>query len=216
MFKDRKDAGKRLAKALTKYKNGNTIILAIPRGGVEVGFEVAKHLGVNFNLLISRKLPLPYNPESGFGAISEDGSTFIFKEADMWLSAGEIERIKAEQSEEIKSRIQNLRGGEPLPDISDKKVVLVDDGLAMGSTIRASIMYCKNQEAFKIIVAVPVAGTRVVKEISKLVDDIVVLEQPTDFRAVAQVYENWHDVSDEEVLNILKEWKSHLKKNETI
>ncbi len=216
MFKNRKDAGKRLAKALTKYKNGNTIILAIPKGGVEVGFEVAKHLGVNFDLLISRKLPLPYNPESGFGAISEDGSTFIFKEADTWLSAGEIERIKAEQSEEIKRRIQNLRGGKPLPDISDKKVILVDDGLAMGSTIRASIMYCKNQEAFKIIVAVPVAGTRVVKEIGKLVDDIVVLEEPTDFRAVAQVYENWHDVSDEEVLNILKEWKSHLKKNETI
>jgi len=213
LFKDRKGAGKKLAKALEKYKNGKAMVLAIPRGGVEVGFEVAKYLGADFNLLISRKLPFPYNPESGFGAISEDGSTFIFNQAGVWLPAGEIEEIKERQYQEIKRRIIKLRGSKPLPDISKRTVILVDDGLAMGSTMRASIKYCQNQGAGKIVVAVPVASSQVAREISGLVDELVVLKKPVNFRAVAQVYQDWYDVPDEEVLAVLRQWEKYRQNN---
>jgi len=213
LFADRKDAGRKLAKALDGYKDKDVIVLAVPKGGVEVGFEVAKHLNADFYLLISRKLPFPYNPESGFGAISEDGSTFIFNEAATWLSAGETEEIKEKQIQEIKRRINKLRGSKPLPDISNKTVILVDDGLAMGSTMRASIKYCRNQRAGSIIVAVPVSSMRVYKEISRMVDEIVVLEMPPDFMAVAQVYENWYDVSDDEVVDIMRQWERFKQGN---
>lgn len=204
MFEDRKDAGEKLAKALEKYKNKNVLVLAIPKGGVEVAYEVAKHLNADFSLLISRKLPLPDNPESGFGAIAEDGSAFISEDAELLLSKDEIDKIKIEQIQEIKRRIKVLREGKSLPEISKRTVILIDDGLAMGSTMRAAIELCKKKKAGKIIVAVPVSSKNVKQEIGKLVDEIIVLETPEFFQAVAQVYKNWYDVSDEEVFEIMK------------
>ena len=206
MFIDRKDAGQKLAKALEKYKDRDTMILAIPRGGVEVAYEVAKYLNADLDLLISRKLPFPDNPEAGFGAIAEDGSTFLFDDAYKWLTKDQIRIIKSEQIEEIKRRIEVLRNGFTLPDISNRIVILVDDGLAMGSTMRAAIALCKNNKVKKIIVAVPVSGDRVIREINNLVDEIVVLEVPPFFQAVAQVYRNWHDITDREVIEILNKW----------
>lgn len=207
MFEDRKDAGKKLAEALEKYKNKGVLVLAIPRGGVEVGYQIAKYLNADFSILISRKLPFPYNPESGFGAIAEDGSTFIFEDAERWLSKQTIAEVVKEQKQEIIRRIAVLRKNKPLPEITDRIVILVDDGIAMGSTMRASIMLCKNKGAGKIIVAVPVSGKDMAKEIEKIVDEIVVLEKPQFFQAVAQVYRNWYDVSDKEVLEIMERWK---------
>lgn len=102
MFEDRKDAGEKLARALEKYKDKKVLVLAVPRGGVEVGYQVAQHLNADLSLLISRKLPFPDNPEAGFGAIAEDGSTFIFEDAEAWLSEGVIDRIKKEQIERLK------------------------------------------------------------------------------------------------------------------
>jgi predicted phosphoribosyltransferase len=215
MFIDRKDAGQKLARALEKYKGKNVMVLAIPRGGVEVAYEVAKYLNADLDLLISRKLPYPDNPEAGFGAIAEDGSTFIFDEVYRWLTEDEIREIETEQIEEIKRRIEVLRQGFPLPDLKDRIVILVDDGLAMGSTIRAAISLCKNNKVKRIIVAVPVSGDRVAREINNLVDEIVVLEMPPFFQAVAQVYVNWHDVTDIEVTEIINKWhkrKKELKK----
>ncbi len=207
MFEDRKDAGKKLAKALEKYKNKGVLVLAVPRGGVEVGYQIAKYLNADFSILISRKLPFPYNPESGFGAIAEDGSTFIFEDAGKWLSKQTIDEIVKEQKQEIRRRIAVLRKNKSLPIIADRIVILVDDGIAMGSTMRASIMLCKNKGAGKIIVAVPVSGEDTAKEIEKTVDEIVVLEKPQFFQAVAQVYRNWYDVSDKEVLETMERWK---------
>jgi predicted phosphoribosyltransferase len=207
MFEDRKDAGRKLAKALEKYKNKGVLVLAIPRGGVEVGYQIAKYLNADFSILISRKLPFPYNPESGFGAIAEDGSTFIFEDAERWLSKQTIAEVVKEQKQEIKRRIAVLRKNKPLPEITDRIVILVDDGIAMGSTMRASIMFCKNKGAGKIIVAAPVSGEDTAKEIEEMVDEIIVLEKPQFFQAVAQVYRNWYDVSDEEVLEIVERWK---------
>ncbi len=206
MFIDRKDAGQKLARALGKYKSKNVIVLAIPRGGVEVAYEVTKYLNSELALLISRKLPYPDNPEAGFGAIAEDGSTFISDDIYNWLSEDEIKEIESEQIEEIKRRIKVLRGDSPLPNLRNRIVILVDDGLAMGSTMRAAIALCKKKEAKRIIVAVPVSGDIVVREINDLVDEIVVLETPPFFRAVAQVYINWHDVTDREVIEIINKW----------
>jgi len=208
MFKDRKEAGEKLAKRLEKYKNKRVLVLAIPKGGVEVGYEVAKYLNADFSLVISRKLPLPYNPEAGFGAIAEDGSSFIFDWAEKELSKSEIEKIKKQQKSEIKRRIKVLRKGKPLPKISGRIVILIDDGLAMGSTMIATIMLCKKKKAKKIIVAVPVAGESVADNIKKMVDEIIVLEKPKFFQAVAQAYENWYDVSDREVLEIMEKYNA--------
>ncbi len=204
MFYDRADAGKKLAKALGKYKGKDVLVLAIPRGGVEVGYYVARVLDADFSLLVSRKLPYPYNPEAGFGAIAEDGSTFIFEGAERELSREQISRIEEEQKQEIKRRIKVLRHGEPLPKISGRIVILVDDGLAMGSTMMAAVMLCRKRKAKRIVVAVPVSGADVAGEIGKLVDELVVLEKPDFFQAVAQVYRNWHDATDGEVLEMME------------
>lgn len=204
VFTDRKDAGLKLARRLENYMGQDVLVLAIPRGGVEVGCMVAEHLHAQFSLLVIRKLPFPDNPEAGFGAIAEDGSVFLIEDAAMWVPQAHIERIVDEQSGEIRRRVQVLRGGRPLPEIRDRTVILVDDGLAMGSTMRASIMMCRKREARKIVVAVPVAGREVAEDVSRMVDELVVLEIPARFMAVAQVYMNWYDVSDDEVLEILE------------
>lgn len=205
MFRNRKDAGEKLADALEKYRAENPIILAIPRGGVEVGLQVAKKLNADFSLIITRKLPFPDNPEAGFGAIAENGSTFILDNAHYWLAGEAIERIKEQQITEIERRIKILRGGNPLPKIEDRTVILIDDGIAMGSTMRAAIELCKNRKSGKIVVAVPVAGKEGAEEIRKKVDELIVLKIPANFRAVAEAYEKWYDVSDEEVLDLLRE-----------
>lgn len=212
MFKHRKDAGQKLGKALEKYKNKGVLVLAIPKGGVEVGYEIAQHLESDFSLLIARKLPFPDNPEAGFGAVAENGSSFIFDEVIFRLSSPEIENIKKQQVEEIQRRIKILRQGKPLPSICGRKIILTDDGLAMGSTMKAAIKLCQKKEPQKLIVAVPVAGRGVAREIEKLVDEAVILETPDFFQAVAQVYINWYDVSDQEVLNIMKKWEKRSKR----
>ncbi|MDD5405476.1 MAG: phosphoribosyltransferase family protein [Sulfurovaceae bacterium] len=207
MVKDRKDAGQKLALALQKYKIDDALVLAIPRGGVEPGYEIAKALNYDFSLIICRKLPYPYNTESGFGAIAEDGSIYINQRAAYDLQDQEIEEIIAEQAQEIQRRIKELRSGKPLPAIKDRTVILVDDGIAMGSTMFVAVELCKKQGAKKIIIAVPVASAHAIETFSKMVDEMVVLESPANFYAVAQVYENWYDVSDEEVLDIIKKIK---------
>lgn len=210
MFKDRKDAGERLGRALEKYRNKGVIVLAIPRGGVQVGYEVAQYLKAEFAIIITRKLPFPDEPEAGFGAIAEDGSTYVSPHLSQWVSETVIQRIREEQQAEIQRRISVLRQGQPLPEIRGRFVILVDDGIAAGSTMRASIALCKNQGAARIVVAVPVTGKRTATDIGTIVDDIVVLETPLSFHAVAQVYENWYDVQDEEVLAIMEKYRREL------
>lgn len=207
MFEDRTDAGKALGTALAEYQIDDPIVLAIPRGGVEVAYHVARELGAELSLVIVRKLPLPANPEAGFGAVAEDGSAYLDQRAAYGLTQETIQRIIQQQRKEVSRRIEVLRRNEPLPDLAGRSVVLVDDGIAMGSTIRAAIELCKHQDAGRIVVAVPVTGERTAREIGALVDGMVVLEKPPFFRAVAQVYRNWYDVSDSEVLSILEEWR---------
>lgn len=207
MFTDRRDAGRELAGLLDEYRGKNPIVLAIPRGGVEVGIEVARHLGAELSLLVTRKLPFPYNPEAGFGAVAEDGSTFIYPGAELSVSPEQRERIVRQQREEIERRIEVLRKGKALPDLTGRTVILVDDGLAMGSTMRASIELCRKSGSGRVVVAVPVSGARTAQAIEELADELHVAEMPPYFQAVAQVYRNWYDVSDREVLELLREWR---------
>lgn len=206
MFRDRADAGERLAEVLEPYKAENPVVLAIPRGGVEVAFHVARRLDAELAALVVRKLPLPYNPEAGFGAIAEDGSTFIFEEIAESLPATVVEKIIQEQKKEIQRRVEALRRGAPLPQIKGRTAIVVDDGIAMGSTVRAGVALCRNQEAAKIIVAAPVAGSATADELTRIVDTVIILEKPPLFRAVAQVYKDWYDVPDEEVVALLDEF----------
>jgi putative phosphoribosyl transferase len=209
MFEDRKDAGQKLGKALEAYKGCKGIVLAIPKGGVEVAHYVAKHLKLPMSLVIVRKLPFPDNPEAGFGAIAEDGGIFFADRFQERIPPSTAEIIIEEQKEELKRRVNVLREGRPLPELQNKTAILVDDGIAMGSSMQVAVMLCKNQRAKKIVIAVPVAGKEVASELEKMVDDIIVLEKPASFRAVAQVYEDWYDVSDEEVISILQKEKNY-------
>ncbi len=204
MFNDRRDAGRKLGEALEGYKGKDVLVLAIPRGGVEVGYYVSEHLGAHFSIVIVRKLPLPTNPEAGFGAIAEDGSIFLADSIAGAIPSKLSERVREEQKQEIVRRIRILRQGRPLPAIEGRTVILVDDGIAMGSTMQAAVKLCRNKKAGKIVVASPVAGPPAVSSLTGAVDEIVVLEQPELFRAVAQVYRNWYDVPDEEVIEILQ------------
>jgi len=207
MFFDRNEAGIKLAIALEKYKDQNVLVLAIPRGGVPVGYEVAKFLNADFSVIVSRKLPFPDNPEAGFGAIAEDGSIVILEGTKNWLEQSEIDKIIEQQKQVVYERMTTLRKNKLLPDITNRTVILVDDGIAMGSTMTAAIMMCRNEQAGKVVVAVPVTGERVKQEMADLADEFIVLETPPNFKAVAQVYENWHDLSDQEVINILIDLK---------
>lgn len=211
MFANRKDAGEKLAVALVRYKNKGVCVLAIPKGGIEVAKEAAEYLNADFSLIIVRKLPFPEEPEAGFGAVAEDGSLYLNPQANLYLSEDEIERIIAEQTNEIKRRINLLRNGNPLIETEGRTVILIDDGIAAGSSMRAAIMMLRNKKAGKIIVASPVAGRETVRIMEKLADEVVVLETPEYFRAVAQVYENWYDVSDEEAMELLS--KTKIKRN---
>lgn len=206
MFKDRKDAGKKLGRALAKYRNTDALVLALPKGGTEVGYEIAGELNLDFSLLISRKLPMPGNPETGWGAIAEDGSTVILRYGDH-LSTERKNRIIEEQKNEIKRRISELRKGKPLPKIAGRTVILTDDGIATGSTMLASLKMCANQKAKAVIIAAPVGGVDIIRKLKNNADEVIVLETPFNFRAVAQVYENWYDVSDREVKDIMQRWE---------
>ena len=191
-----------------RYKEEHPLVLAIPRGGTEVGYEVAKALDADFDLLIARKLPFPDNPESGFGAVAEDGSLYIIPYYAEILDPSLIASIVEYQKEEIKRRIARLRGGRELTPVEGRTVILVDDGIAMGSTMRAALDYCRRNGTAKVVVAAPVSSPQVKEEFEKIADDVVILSTPPYFRAVAEAYERWYDVSDEEVLQIMQRFRS--------
>jgi putative phosphoribosyl transferase len=211
MFEDRREAGIRLGNALSDYQDAHPLVLGIPRGGVEVAFYVAQKLDAQLAVVVVRKLPMPGDPEAGFGAIAEDGSTFMFKPAVTALLPDTIRRIVEAQKLEIRRRIEAFRKGEPLPPIKGRTVILVDDGIAMGSTVRAAIPMCRKQQAGKVVVAAPVADPSIAHELSHEADDVVILQRPSGFRAVAQAYRHWYDVPDEEVIAFLEQSRHAAK-----
>ncbi len=204
MFHDRTDAGKQLGHHLLKYKNKQPIILGILRGGAEVGFQVAGALNAEYSVIAVQKLPYPENPEAGYGSVAEDGSIYLLPGASNRLPPGVIESSIRRQRTEAARQVDVLREGLPLPVMENRLVILVDDGIAMGSTAHAAIKCCRHRNAGKVILAAPVTSPSARAALDGVADDIVAVLTPPAFLAVAEFYMQWHDVSDHEVIKTLQ------------
>ena len=209
-FEDRLDAGKVLGSMLqTGYGSiEGGVVMAIPSGGVPVGIKVSERLDLPFDLVIVRKLQIPGNPEAGFGAMTLDGKTFLNDVLSSRLTSQQIDMEKARVRSELEKRNAKFRRGRPLPDLTNKKVILVDDGLASGYTMLASIDMVRQAKAAETIVAVPTAPLRSIDLITPKADKIFCANIRTSmYFAVADAYRNWYDLTEEEVLDLLRALK---------
>ncbi len=211
VFKNRKDAGKKLAEFIKDYlKDKDVLILAIPSGGVPVGKEISDKLNLPMDLLIVRKIQLPWNTEAGFGAMNLDKEVILNKKlVSMYnLSRDEIEKQKEKTWDTLIERNKIFRKDKPFPDIKDKTVVIVDDGLASGYTLKAGIKYVKKRKPKEIIVAVPTCSYDSALSVLPDVDKLFCLNVRDIYPyAVADAYKEWHDLMQEEVLKIIGQTK---------
>lgn len=212
MFKDRKDAGEKLAVALMSYRSFHPLIVGIPRGGMETAYYVAKKLKAELVPVISRKLGYPFNPEVAMGAVAEDGSLYLSSSATSRVSQSQIQEILDREKHEIRRRIELLRKGTPLPDMNGRTVIVVDDGIATGATLFATLELCKKLKPAMLIVAAPVCAPTALLQLEELVDKLVILEVPEEFRAVSQGYEFFKNLSDEEALGFIKQHENDQEK----
>jgi putative phosphoribosyl transferase len=213
-FHDRHDAGRRLAVELHAYANRpDVIVLALPRGGVPVGFEVAAALGAPLDVFIVRKLGLPWEEEVAMGAIASGGVRVLDSELirAARVSEAEVERVTVIERAELARRERQYRGERPFPDLSGKTVILVDDGLATGSTMRAGVAALRQEGPSRVVVAVPVAAPATCNALRDLADEIVCAMTPEPFRAVGYWYHDFSQTSDEEVQELLDRarWSTH-------
>lgn len=209
-YLDREEAGYILAQSLTEYANlDNVIVLGLPRGGVPVAYQIAKALNVPLDVFIVRKLGVPDHAELAMGAIAL-GNVVVYNEdiiASMHIHHAEIEKVIAQEKTELKRREQAYRGQHTYPILHDKIVILVDDGIATGATIRAAIKALQQLQVQKIIVAVPVAQKDVCAELANTVNKIVCPLQPSHLHAVGVWYEDFSQTEDSEVSDLLKKAK---------
>ena len=204
-FLNREEAGRKLTEGYPAPKE-NAIVLGIPRGGIPVGYFLAQRLGSPLDAIVVRKLPLPGSPEMGFGAIAPDGSTVINHEivASLYLPENSISRISAAVLEEIRRRERAYRDDRPFPNLNGKNVILTDDGLATGYTMIAAIKMARDKGAGTVTAAVPVSPRDTATRISELADYFHCLHVSDRYPfAVASFYEDFHDMSDEEVIGYL-------------
>lgn len=203
---NRVEAGRQLAEKLKQYANRNdVIVLALPRGGVPVGYEISKALHLPLDAFLVRKLGVPGHEELAMGAIAM-GDVYLFNESilkGLAISEAAIEKIKQEEQEELNRRNNVYRQGRSLPDIKNKIVILVDDGLATGATMRAAVAAIKKQNPAKIIAVVPVSAYDTYLEFQTLVDEIVCLATPEPFYSIGQWYDEFPQLEDEEVCALL-------------
>lgn len=207
IFRDRQEAGKLLAEALLDYESSGAIVLAIPAGGVPVAFEIARRLRLLMDVAIVRKIQIPGNTEAGFGAMGPDGEV-IFNESllrTLGLTKEEIQQQVGKTRKVLEARDRLFRGGRPFPDLSGKEVILIDDGLASGYTMSEAVKFAKRKYAKKIIVAAPTASDSSINLILPLADKLYCLNIRGYPFAVAEAYEKWYDLSDEEVISLLKD-----------
>jgi predicted phosphoribosyltransferase len=205
-FSDRVAAGKRLAAELTDFATKNGIVLAIPRGGVVVGYEIAMALNLPLDVIIPRKVGAPDNPELAIGAMTEDGTIILDKNLVTYIGVSEL-YIKEEserQKHEIERRLKMYRQNQPYPNLRDLDVIIVDDGIATGSTMKAALASVKNRGAKTVTVAVPVGPPSTIKELDELADLVVCPYTPEHFAAIGQFYMNFDQTTDEEVIELLK------------
>jgi putative phosphoribosyl transferase len=208
VFKDRNHAGQLLAEKLMEYSTQrNTVVLAVPSGGVPVGCTVSKLLGVPIEAVVVRKIQIPWNTEAGFGAMTWDGETVLNTELvdQLGLTEKVIQNSVRKCKEIIDERLKRFRGSKPLPDLGGKIVILVDDGLASGFTMLAAVRGIRKKKPGKIVVAIPTASLMAVELLLPEVDKLVCLNiRSGAVFAVADAYVNWYDLSDEEVVETLE------------
>ncbi|RKO65524.1 phosphoribosyltransferase [Desulfofundulus salinus] len=208
IFSDRVEAGKKLAGEMAGVCKHNGLVLAIPRGGVVVGAEIARSLGMPLDVIIPRKIGAPHNPEVAIGAVTQDGTTFFNHSllAFLGLEEKDLTGLVDEQKREIKRRMILYRGGVEYPDYSGRCIIVVDDGIATGYTVLAALRWIRQKfKPQKLILAVPVAPRDTLDRLKDEVDQLVVLAAPDDFYAVGQFYRDFSQTTDQEVIQILKE-----------
>lgn len=206
-FRNRTDAGRRLAAELTAYANrADVIVLALPRGGVPVGYEVAMTLDVALDVFVVRKLGLPWQEELAMGALASGGVRILDESLIRiaHVSAEDLRRVTETEQAELTRRERQYRGERPFPDLTGKTVILVDDGLATGSTMRAAVAALRLERPARIVVAVPVAAPETCAAFRDVADEIICAETPEPFHAVGLWYEDFSQTSDTEVHELLE------------
>jgi putative phosphoribosyl transferase len=206
IFKDRQEAGRQLAQRLLSYRGQDCIVLGIPRGGVPVGYDISGELSCPLDVIVPRKLPIPWSPEAGFGAIMLDGTRVLNAPMvrELGLSESQIDTIAANVLGEVQRRQAAYRGSRPDPVLAGRTVIIVDDGLATGYTMIAAAKAVRKQQPAAVVVAVPVSPRRSAAEVEKVADRLVVIHISNRLAfAVASFYEEFPDMADEEVIEYL-------------
>lgn len=210
-IKDRITAGRALAKAMTNYRDRqDLLVLALPRGGVPVAYELAEALHAPLDLILVRKLGSPGQQELAMGAIASGGVRVLNEELVSYLHVSEetLEKVAAREQKELERRERAYRGDRPWPEITGKCVILVDDGVATGATMRVAIKALRKQNPKEVVVAVPVAPPGIIEVLRREADDVVCLAMPEPFTAIGLWYVDFSQVSDEEVTEQLaRAWK---------
>ena len=212
VFQDRKEAGRKLADKLAKYTDEKEIIvLALPRGGVAIGAEIAKKIGASLNVIITRKIRFPGEPEFAIGAIAENGKVALDDQIVKRYNIAQsyLDEEICIQKAELERRLIAYRDGKKLTFIKGKTVILVDDGVATGFTIIAAINALKDEGVKKLIVAVPVSPQDTFLKLKGLVDEIICLETPEDFLAIGDFYYDFEQLTDEEVMQLIQNDKKN-------
>jgi predicted phosphoribosyltransferase len=206
-FRNRTEAGRALARVLSRYAGrDDVVVLALPRGGVPVAYEVAKELGAPLDVFLVRKLGVPGHEELAMGAIASGGVLVLDDGVVRWLGISEdqIQKTLARELDELQRREAAYREGRPLPDLKGKTVILVDDGLATGASMQAAARAVRRHDPARIVVAVPVASRATCDQFREEVDEVVCAVTPAPFYAVGNWYEDFSQTSDEEVRELLE------------
>jgi len=205
IFPDRTAAGKLLAEKLADFRGAETLVLALPRGGVVVGFEIARKLNTSLEVLVARKLGAPGNPEFGFGAIARENTVFLDKQTVkmLGLAKEQIDEIIARENLELKRREKLYCGEHEFPKLAGKTVILVDDGIATGVTVKVALQFVRKQNPARIILAVPILAAESLEIFESEVDEIIYLQAPAHLGAVGAWYESFPQNTDTEIIELL-------------
>jgi predicted phosphoribosyltransferase len=205
LFRDRRDAGARLAESLEHLRAEEPVVLGLPRGGVPVAFEVAEHLDAPLDVIVVRKLGVPVQPELGMGAVGEDGAIVLNDDVVRLtrVSADELARVEARERAEVARRAERFRGSRRRVDVRGRTALLVDDGIATGGSARAALQVVRAQGARRAVLAVPVGPADTIAAMRAEADEVVCVETPFGFLAVGQAYANFAQTTDEEVIELL-------------
>jgi putative phosphoribosyl transferase len=207
LFRDRAEAGEKLAEALKGFKGKDIVVLGIPRGGVVVANEVARALGAPLDIVVTRKIEAPGEPEYALGAVTQEGDVIMDRQAAESLGAGPdyLDSQVKQKRREVEERMLRFRGDAPYPRLEGKVVIIVDDGIATGSSVGAAVMSVRKRKPQEVIVAVPVAPSDAIDTLTEDGNRVVCLETPGPFLAIGEFYSHFDQVEDEEVKRILDE-----------